>query len=235
MGRGQRLLCCPQRERGHGKARGLGLGFYRPRKAAVLGQRGVAHALHGQQAVLPFALEEQALLRAVAQVALVILPAPGHAAAQAQFFEQILHLARIVTRHGQVMRALRAGHAVDAGAPAVATGLVFQLQQCKVVHPRQPGAGFEQVAQLVAAGHVDARKAALQRARRPVATRQQHARGGRGGGGGKEEAALHGRSVFIRICGQSSNTVQVELAGACWGLLGLRQAQRERSLVFADD
>jgi hypothetical protein len=78
-----------------------------------LRQRGLAHALHGQQAFLPLALKKQALLRAVAQVALVVLPAPGHALAQAQFFQQVLHLARVVAGHGQVVRAQRAGNAVD--------------------------------------------------------------------------------------------------------------------------
>ncbi|MNV42721.1 hypothetical protein D3C71_1344060 [compost metagenome] len=143
--------------------------------------------MHGQQAFLPLAVKKQALLRAVAQMALVVLPAASHAAAQAQLFQQILHLARIVTGHGQVVRAQRAGNAAHDPAPAVAACGVFQLQQRKVLHPRQPqrprrseprhatardddlgtadyagggqGAGLEQVAQLVAPRHVDAGEA----------------------------------------------------------------------------
>ena len=106
-------------------------------KAAVLRQRGRAHALHGQQAVLPLAVEEQALLRAVAQVALVVHPAPGHTAAQAQFFQKILHRPRIVARHRQVVRAQRAGDAQHRAASAVAAGVVFQFQQREVVMPIQ--------------------------------------------------------------------------------------------------
>ena len=127
-----------RRERWHGKACGPGLTLHGLCKAAVLRQRGVAHTVHGQQAFLPLAVKKQPLLRAVAQVAFVVLPAPRHPAAQAQFFEQVLNLARIVAGHGQVVRAQRAGDAVDHAAAAVAPRGVFQLQQRKVVHPRQP-------------------------------------------------------------------------------------------------
>ena len=84
------------------------------------------------------AVDEQALLRAVAQGALVVLPAPGHAAAQAQLFQQFLHRARIVAGQRQVVRAHGAGDAADLHAAAVAAGRVFQLQQGEVVVPRQP-------------------------------------------------------------------------------------------------
>ena len=110
---------------------------HRLRKTAVLRQRGRAHALYRQQPVLPLAVEEQALLRAVAQVAFVVHPAPGHAAAQAQFFQKILHRPRIVARHRQVVRAQRAGDAQHRAASAVAAGVVFQFQQREVVMPIQ--------------------------------------------------------------------------------------------------
>ena len=120
---------------------------HRGGKAPVLRQRGAAHALQRQQTVLPLAVQEQALLRAVAQGAFVVLPAPGHAPAQAQLFQQVLHRAGIVAGQRQVVRAHRAGDAVHLHAAAVATGRVFQLQQGEVVVPgqaqrarrRQPG------------------------------------------------------------------------------------------------
>ena len=172
---------------------------------------------------MPIALKKQALLRAVAQVALVVLPAPGHALAQAQFFQQVLHLARVVAGHGQVVRAQRAGDAAHRARAAVAAGTVLQLQQRKVVHPGQPQrarrrqprhaatrddhpraahhrgfwqrAGLKQVAQRMAALHVDAGKAALQRARRLIAPGQHHGGGRRGCGGGEKVAAQHGVSA----------------------------------------
>ena len=107
-------------------------------EAAVLRQRGRAHAFHRQQAVLPVAVEEQALLRAVAQVQLVVLPAAGQAAAQAEFLQQVLHMAGVVARHRQVVRAHGAGDAVHRHAAAVAAGRVFQLQQREIVLPGQP-------------------------------------------------------------------------------------------------
>ena len=82
---------------------------------------------------MPLALEEQALLRAVAQVPLVVLPAPRHAAAQAQLFQKVLHRARVVARHRQVVRAQRAIDAQHRATPAVAAGAVFELQQREVV------------------------------------------------------------------------------------------------------
>ena len=86
----------------------------RSRKAPVLRQRGGSDALHGQQAVLPVAVEEQPLLRAVDQVALVVRPAAGDASGEAELLQQIVHLAGAVAGHRQVVRAERAGDAADA-------------------------------------------------------------------------------------------------------------------------
>ena len=70
----------------------------------------------------------------MAQVALVVHPAAGHALAQPELFEQVLHLVRMFTGHGQVVRAQRAGDAAHGATPAVATGAVFELQQREIVH-----------------------------------------------------------------------------------------------------
>ena len=179
-------------------------------EAVVLRQRGLAHTVHGQQAILPGALKEQALLRAVHQVALVIAPAPGHALAQAQLFQQILHLAGVVAGDGQVVRAQRAGDAAHLAAPGVATGAVFQLQQHKVFDAtlaqrtgrRQPGhaaAGDQHlgaarglrrrrlmhIAQRMATLVVDAGEAAFD-GRRPLAACQRQR-----GRQAEKSAALH--------------------------------------------
>ena len=58
------------------------------REQPVLAQRGRAHALHRQQALLPMSLEKQALLRAVAEMALVIDPTPSDALAQADLLQK---------------------------------------------------------------------------------------------------------------------------------------------------
>ena len=117
------------------------------------------HALHGQQAVLPGALEEQALLRAVAEVALVVLPAARHAPAQAEFLQQVLHLVRIVARHRQVVGAERAGDAAHLAAAAVAAGLVFEFEQHEVLDAGQPQGARGRQAGDAAAGDEDARAA----------------------------------------------------------------------------
>ena len=191
-------------------------------KALVLRQRGRADAVQRQQTRVPLAAPVQALLRAVAQVALAVtavLPTPGDALAQAEFFQQILHFQRIVTRQRQIVRAQRAGNAVDLAAPAVAAGLVFDFQQRQVSHPREPQrprrrqsghaatgnqhlraplhagrwqvARFQPLAQLVAACQVDAGEAAGQHTWR-IAPGQQRG-GGDGGGSGRAEklAAVH--------------------------------------------
>ena len=100
----------------------------------VLRQCVGPHALHRQQTRLPFTVEEQALLRAVAQVALVNLPAAHHALTQAQLLQKVLHLGCVIAWHGQVVCAQWASDTPHRPAPAVATGLVFQLQKGKVVH-----------------------------------------------------------------------------------------------------
>ncbi|MPM29432.1 hypothetical protein SDC9_75972 [bioreactor metagenome] len=140
----------------------------------------------------------------MAQAHLVVLPAAIHASAQAQFFQQILHFARIVSGHRQIMRTQRAGHALHHAAAAVAAGRVFQLQQREVVHStqaqcagrRQPrhtaarnhhrcamhhvrhqrrAAALKPIPQGVAPVDVQAGKAALQFALRGLAARQQAA------------------------------------------------------------
>ena len=100
---------------------------------AVLRQGAGTHTVHRQQAGLPLALEVQPLLWAVAQVAFVVHPAPGHALAQTQFFQQVLHMRRARAGHGQVVRTQRAGQATQQARTGVSTGIVLQLQQGKVV------------------------------------------------------------------------------------------------------
>ena len=88
----------------------------------------------------------------VAPVVAAVLPAPGHALAQAQLLQQILHLGRIVAGHGQVMRAQRAGNAAHAAGAAVAANLVFELQQGKVLQAREPQRARRRQAGHAAAG-----------------------------------------------------------------------------------
>ena len=186
------------------------------REAAVLRLRAGVHAMHRQQAVLPLAVEEQPLLRAVAQRALVVFPAAGHAPAQAQFLEQVLHLARIVAGHRQVVRAERAGDAVDHAAARIAARAVLELEQREVVDAREaqrarrrePGdatagdqhaglAGARGLARLqravahrVAARHVDPGEAAFDGWRRIAAGERERT----GGADRAEETAPpHGR------------------------------------------
>jgi hypothetical protein len=106
-------------------------------KQAVLGQGAGTHPVHRQQTSLPLVLKVQALLRAVAQVAFIVGPAARHALAQAQFFQQVLHVWRTVAGHRQVVRAQRARQAAQLARTGVATGLVLQLQQGKVIVPLQ--------------------------------------------------------------------------------------------------
>ena len=84
-------------------------------KAAVLRQRCLAHTLQRKEALLPRAFEEQPLLRCVAKMAFVVDPAACHALAQSQLFQQVLHFARIVARHRQVVRA--SGQAMPPTSP----------------------------------------------------------------------------------------------------------------------
>ena len=89
--------------------------------------------MHRQQAFLPLALKEQPLLRAVAQVALVVFPTATHALAQAEFFEQVLHFARVIAGHRQVVGTEWAGDAFHHAAAAVAASAVFEFEQHEVI------------------------------------------------------------------------------------------------------
>ena len=144
-------------------------------------------------------------------MALVVAPAPGHTLAQAQLFQQVLHLVGVVTGYGQVVCAQRAGDAAHLAAPGVAASAVFQLQQCKVVDAalaqrtgrRQPGhtatsdqylgaacglrrGDFAHIAQRMAALVADAGEAAFDGCG-PLAACQ----GQCGGRQAKEGAAVH--------------------------------------------
>src|SRR5213076_60154 len=107
------------------------------RETLVLRDRGRPDALHRQQPFLPLAVEEQPLLRAVAQVTLVIAPAPRDAPGQPDLLEEIAHLDGVVAGHRQVVRAERAGDAADTAATAVAAGLVLQVEHDLVVDARE--------------------------------------------------------------------------------------------------
>ena len=117
---------------------------------------------------------------------------------------------RVFAGHGQIVRAQRAGDAVDLAAPAVAAGAVFEFEQREVLHAaqaqgarrRQSGhaaaqnqhAGGVQAgrrrhtaaggAQQVAAFVIDADKTAFD-LRCSLATQQRQR------GSGEEMAALH--------------------------------------------
>ena len=107
-------------------------------KTLVLGQRLRLHALHRKQAVLPLALKKKPLLRAVAQVAFVILPAASDPLAQTEFLQKVLHLGCIVARQRQVVGTQRTGHTAEHAAAAVASCAVLHFQQGKVVQALQP-------------------------------------------------------------------------------------------------
>jgi hypothetical protein len=72
---------------------------------------------------------------------------PARRRRKPKLFQQILHLVGFVAGHGQVVRAQRAGDAVDLPATAVAAGAVFELQHHEIVdaalaqRPRRGQAG----------------------------------------------------------------------------------------------
>ena len=157
-----------------------------------------------QQAVAPTAVDEQALLRAVAERALVVDGAAGDAAAHAEFVEQLDHFARVRTRHRQVVGAERAAHSRHGVAAAVAAGAVFELEDVAIVDP-----GAQQCARRAEAGdagpdddradaprHRDLGRAAGLR-RRPAAAQQVAALGV-----GADPAAFVARRVVARAGGE---------------------------------
>lgn len=86
---------------------------------------------------MPLAAEMQALLPAVAQMAFVVAPAADHALAQAQLFQQVMHLVGVVAGQGEVVRTRGQGQAVDLARAAVAAGLSSSSSSTEVVLPRQ--------------------------------------------------------------------------------------------------
>ena len=86
-----------------------------------------------QQPLMPVAGDEQALLRAVAQVAFVVHGQAVDDAAQAQLAEQLCDLVGMLARRRQVVGAERAGDAGDAVTAAVAAGAVFELEELHIV------------------------------------------------------------------------------------------------------
>ena len=104
------------------------------RKLLVLRQCVTPDALQGQQSFLPFAVEKEPLLRAMAQVPLVIDPAATLALTQSKLFQQVLQLCGVIARHGQVVRTQRASNSAHRTAAAVAPGLVFEFEQREVIH-----------------------------------------------------------------------------------------------------
>ena len=130
------VRCRPRRARaGQGEADGLHA-RHRSGKTAVLRQCGRTGLGRRQQAIGPGAVDEQTLLRAVAQVAFFGHRAAQLVAQQADFVQPFGHLARLRPGQRQVVRAQRAGHAGHVMAAAVAAGLDFQLQQVHVVDAR---------------------------------------------------------------------------------------------------
>jgi hypothetical protein len=92
------------------------------RKALVLLRPWRCRVGRRQQAFGPGTVDEQALLRAVAQVAFVGHGAAQFVAHQAQFVQPLGHFVRFGRRQRQVVRAQRAGQTAQAVAAAVAAG-----------------------------------------------------------------------------------------------------------------
>jgi len=103
-----------------------------PREQAVLRLRRRIARHERQHAVLPAAVDEQALLRAVAEVALVPLEAGGRRSGQADLDQPVLDVARLWAGQRQVVGADRAAQPLHRVAAAVAAGLVLELQHRKV-------------------------------------------------------------------------------------------------------
>jgi hypothetical protein len=188
-------------------------------KAPVLRQRPGRHAVHWQQSLVPLSIHVEPLLRAVAQVPLVVNPASRHTLAQAELFQQVLHIRCAVARHRQIMRTQRTGQTFQQARAAVATGAVFQLQQGHVLdaaqaqrtrgrqagdtasrndHLRAPGrcrrrpvtAAAQQVAALVS----HASKAPFDHRRRVTAEQRKRGGGKRGAPGYQGCTLPHSRS-----------------------------------------
>jgi hypothetical protein len=111
------------------------------REAAIAGQG--RRALGGrqrvdrrQQAFVPVAIDEEALLGAVAEAALVVRRPADAAPAQPEFLEQLDHLGRPFARQRQVVRTERAGDAADRMRAAVAAGGRFEVEHAHVVDAR---------------------------------------------------------------------------------------------------
>src|SRR5205085_2129986 len=104
----------------------------------------------------PAAVEEQALLRAVAQVALFVGPSPCDIFGDADLGEQIAHLGRVVAGHGQVVRRDRARDAADVRAAAVAARAVFEFEHDEVFDAREPQSARGRQTRDAAAGDDDA-------------------------------------------------------------------------------
>ena len=159
-----------QRERAVGisKAPSSPAAATRGAEGAVLGERrrplgGGQRLDRRQQALAPAAVDEQPLLRAVAEHALVVDGAAGDAAAHAELVEQLDHLDRARARHRQVVGAERAAHSRHRMAAAVAAGAVLELEDVAVVD-----AGAQQRARRAEAGDAgadDDRADAARRAR----------------------------------------------------------------------
>mmetsp|Transcript_6203 Transcript_6203/g.25063 ORF Transcript_6203/g.25063 Transcript_6203/m.25063 type:complete len:545 (-) Transcript_6203:80-1714(-) len=167
-------------------------------EAAVLGQPGRAVG-RGQQAFMPGAVEEQSLLRAVAQVPFVPLGTAEALRGQAQLVQQLQHLAGVGAGHRQVVGAKRAGRRRQSVAAAVAAGLVLQVEQRDVVHAA-PGQGSRagQAGDAGAddqhAGRIDRAVGRRQRAAQPVAAFRMRA----------DPAALQ-RGGLARAAGQGGS------------------------------
>ena len=213
----QTLLGQPAAHHWHGKALLSHGCCHQLRKALVLGEGAVRHIVHGQQAFNPFALKEQALLRAEAQVFVLVLPAAGQALAHAQFFEQVLHLGRVIAGYRQVVRAQRAAQAGHAAASAVAAGAVFQLQQRYV------------------AGTCQAQCARC-RQRSNAAAGNQYLHLVRAAGCGQWQALLqtvaHGVAAVDRLADKAAADVRRRLAGRSGLAARQSRAGRQRSCAF---
>ena len=133
----QTRFALPDTDGRHGKGRRLSRCLDLLFKQRILLQRALAHALHRQQSFVPAALPVQTLLRAMAEIALVIAPAASEALAHAQLLQPVLHLMGIVAGNGQIVGTQGAGNALDLPALAVASHGGLGIEQGCALHASQ--------------------------------------------------------------------------------------------------
>src|SRR5262249_13108627 len=127
------------------------------RETAVLRDGRSADLVERHETVLPAPAKPQALLRAVHEVALVVFPAAGDTPAQAQFFEEVLHVGRILAGHRKTVGAPGTRDAVQGAGAAVAARGVFEIEQHEVLDAARAQRARRREARDAGAGDDDVR------------------------------------------------------------------------------